>query len=74
MAATSDDLEAANSSQSKLAEASTLDHVPVSPTVNIHADCQAPSSCNIEKEVERYFVLPDLNMMPGEEDPDSGIS
>ncbi|XP_057503620.1 uncharacterized protein LOC130787252 [Actinidia eriantha] len=74
MAATTDELEAANSSQSKLAEASTLDHVPVSPTVTIHAECQAPSPCNIEKEVERCFVLPDLNMMPGEEDPDSGLS
>ncbi|XP_057488202.1 uncharacterized protein LOC130774198 [Actinidia eriantha] len=70
MAATTDEMVAVNSSQSKSAEPSTLDHFPVSPTVTFHADCQ-PSSFNIEKEVERCFVLPDLNMMPAEEDPDS---
>ncbi|CAL5431304.1 unnamed protein product [Camellia sinensis] len=69
LAATCDELEAPNSSQPNLAEVSTLDHVSVLPTIT-------SASCKVEnKEVEtseRCFVLPDLNMMPSEEDSVSG--
>lgn len=69
LAATCDELEAPNSSQPNLAKVSTLDHVPVLPTIT-------PASCKVEnKEVEtseRCFALPDLNMMPSEEDSVSG--
>ncbi|KAI7994204.1 hypothetical protein LOK49_LG11G01435 [Camellia lanceoleosa] len=69
LAATCNVLEAPNSSQPNLAEVSTLDHVSVLPTIT-------SASCKVEnKEVEtseRCFVLPDLNMMPSEEDSVSG--
>ncbi|CAL5355244.1 unnamed protein product [Camellia sinensis] len=69
LAATCDELEAPNSSQPNLAEVSTLDHVSVLLTIT-------SASCKVEnKEVEtseRCFVLPDLNMMPSEEDSVSG--
>lgn len=62
---------AANSSQPTFSEACTLAHdFPVSPTTT-HQDFPSPNSCKAEKEVEtseRGFVLPDLNMMPSEED------
>ncbi|KAF5938339.1 hypothetical protein HYC85_022598 [Camellia sinensis] len=70
LAATCNELEAPNSSQPNLAEVSTLDHVSVLPTIT-------SASCKVEnKEVEtseRCFVLPDLNMMPSEEDSVSGL-
>ncbi|CAL5435074.1 unnamed protein product [Camellia sinensis] len=71
-AAAADDLKAANSHQQpNLTEASTLHHIPASPTITMHGDRPAPDSCKVEKEVEtreRCFVLPDLNTTPSEED------
>lgn len=62
---------AANSGQPTFSEACTLAHdFPVSPTT-MHQDFPSPNSRKAEKEVEtseRGFVLPDLNMMPSEED------
>ncbi|CAL5429002.1 unnamed protein product [Camellia sinensis] len=70
LAATCDELEAPNSSQPNLAEVSTLDHVSVLPTIT-------SASCKVENKegetTERFFVLPDLNMMPSEEDSVSGF-
>ncbi|KAG5562911.1 hypothetical protein RHGRI_005597 [Rhododendron griersonianum] len=62
---------ATNSGQPTFSEACTLaHHVPVSPTI-MHQDFPPMDSCKAEKEVEtteRCFVLPDLNMIPSEED------
>lgn len=62
---------ATNSGRPTFSEACTLaHHVPVSPTI-MHQDFPPMDSCKAEKEVEtteRCFFLPDLNMMPSEED------
>lgn len=72
MCRTSGDIQVAVSNQCNQMEASTSDHTgPAMPRHAVQYGFGSTDSCRAEKEVDvqkSCFIIPDLNLMPSEEE------